>query len=113
LENEDETISTVNKFLEENYAGLERRLKEGSIATFLEFEKNIRNFEEFFVEHGPAGPGRVELLLKFTKEKSIEASDYFIKTLTNEVSLQKEMNSEHITKLETELAASKESSLKE
>lgn len=99
LENEEECIAHSKVFLEENYVGLERRLKDGEIASFTEFEKNIQNFEAFFMEHGPPGTSRREILLSFVAQKTSAASDFFIKNLSNEVTIQKTISDEHIAKL--------------
>lgn len=113
LENEEECDTNAKAFLDESFQGLERRLRDGEITVFSEFEKNMRNFEEFFIEHGPPGRNRSEILLQFVYQKTLDASDYFIKNLSNEVNLQKQISDQHISKLENDMMALKEDTLKE
>ena len=39
----------VMEMLEENYKGIDAKLKAGEFAHYLEYEKQMRNFEEFFL----------------------------------------------------------------
>lgn len=113
VENEEEGEKICRGFLTENYAGIDRKLKENQIPNFVEFQKTIRSFEEFFLEHGPAGPNRREIALEFVHSKTLDASDYFIKHSANELELKNQMSQQHITKLEGDLVQIKEEGLKE
>ena len=100
-------------FLEENYSVLDRRLKDGEFLQFSDFETTVKNFEEFFIEHGPPGFNRRAILLEFLSAKKAAASEYFISTLSNEVMVSKMISEEYVAKLEKDIASLKEDSLKE
>jgi hypothetical protein len=87
-ENERESIHTCQMFLQETYSYIERRLKNKEFTSFLEYEKDIMSFQQYFHENGPPGPNRRLILLEFTQRAITEAGDFFSKSIINELHLQ-------------------------
>ena len=113
IENEELGSAQVMEMLEDNYRGIDTKLKAGEFAHYLEYEKQLRNFQEFFLQHGPEAPNVREMLFEFLLQKQHDAADHFYKSQSNEIGLQKQLAQEKVASLEKEIHAVKEDSLKE
>lgn len=100
-DNEVETQRRASEFLSETYAIIDSKLKKGEFKTFLDYEKNMRSFQKYFLEHGPDGPCRREILLDFSLNKLASASDFFVKSISNELEMIEQTQSDRIAQLET------------
>lgn len=112
-ENAEEAEQQIMQFLQEAYGMIDKRLNNGEFHSLLEYEKELKAFKTFFLEQGPLGPKRKELMLNFCNEKNSEASDYFLKNVSNELQLTQQLSSENYTRLEAELRETKEELLKQ
>ena len=65
-ENEREAVHASQMFLQETYSYIERRLKNKEFGSFMEYEKDIMSFQQYFLENGPPGPNRRMILLEFS-----------------------------------------------
>lgn len=92
IENEELGSAQVMEMLEENYKGIEQKLKAGEFTHYLEYEKQMRNFQEFFLQHGPEAPNVREMLFEFLLQKQHDAGDSFYKNAQNELDLQAQLS---------------------
>jgi hypothetical protein len=74
-------------FLAESYSFIERKLKNKE-TTFAEYDNDIKNFQQYFIENGPPGQYRRLIMLEFVQRAMSEAADYFNKSILNELHLQ-------------------------
>ena len=65
-ENEKESRKNCSTFLQNSYQPVENKLRNQDFESFGEFEREIKGFQQFFMENGPAGPQRRTLMLEFT-----------------------------------------------
>jgi hypothetical protein len=68
----------------------------------------VKAYQQFFIENGPPGPYRRIILLEFIQRAIADASDYFTKTLQNEIYLQNTISSDTVVKLEERVNELKE-----
>ena len=113
IENEELGSSQVMEMLEENYKSIEQKLKAGEFEHYLEYEKQMRNFQEYFLQHGPEAPNVREMLFEYLLQKQHDAGDHFFKHQQNELQLQTQLNQEKTAHLEKEMHTMKEDQLKE
>ena len=102
-DNEIESQRLNLQFLKENYEVISRKLKSGDLGTFSDYEKELNSFREFVKQHGPLGPKREEILLDFCLASVSDASDHFLKKVSKETTLQKQLNEDKIVQLKTEI----------
>eukprot|EP00357_Protocruzia_adherens_P021897 CAMPEP_0115015452 /NCGR_PEP_ID=MMETSP0216-20121206/26784_1 /TAXON_ID=223996 /ORGANISM="Protocruzia adherens, Strain Boccale" /LENGTH=1622 /DNA_ID=CAMNT_0002385589 /DNA_START=185 /DNA_END=5053 /DNA_ORIENTATION=+ len=112
-DNELETRRACSNFLRENYGEIEKKLKSQGFEHFNEFETELRSFQQFILEHGPLGPGRREIMLEFVKNALSDGALYFLNTVVSELDLQKQMSSETIRKLESNIKENKDEMIQE
>ncbi|CAG9316966.1 unnamed protein product [Blepharisma stoltei] len=112
-DNELEAQRKCEKFLTDNFQVIDQKLKNGEIKSFLDFEANLRKLQQFYIEHGPDGPFRNEILLEFCLGKYSAVSDFFLKNLTNELNLKDQLTNDQIMRLETEVREAKEDLMRE
>ena len=86
-ENERESAHACQLFLAESYSFIERKLRSKE-TTFAEFENDLKNFQQYFLDNGPPGTNRRLIMLEFVQRALTEAADYFQKTILNELQLQ-------------------------
>ena len=58
-------------------------MREGKITTFFDYIKEMRAFQKFFMECGPEGPFRKEIILDFVQNKITSTADFFINSTNN------------------------------
>ena len=112
-ENAEEAEQQIMMFLQEAYGMIDRRLNNGDFPSLTEYEKEVKALQTVFLDQGPQGPRRKELLLDFCVAKHSEASDYFLKNVSNELKVSQQLNTENYSRLETELRETKEELLKQ
>ena len=112
-ENSEESERQIMQFLQEAYGMIDRRLNNGEFPSLVDYEKEVKAFKTVFTEHGPQGPRRKELLLDFCTMKHSEASDYFLKNVSNELQVSQQLSTENYSRLEAELRETKEELLKQ
>lgn len=75
-------------FLAESYTFIERKIKNKEFpGGFAEYENDVKNFQQYFLENGPPGPYRRIIMLEFTQRAITEAADFFSKSILNELHL--------------------------
>ena len=62
----------------------------------------------FFIDNGPAGPNRMNVLMDFINKSLVEGADYIFRHQENELRLQKTLNADTIQKLQATLTETKE-----
>lgn len=112
-ENAEEAEQQIMQFLQDAYSMIDRRLNNGDFPSLAEYEKEVKALKTVFMEQGPQGPRRKELLLDFCTAKHSEASDYFLKNVSNELQVTQQLSSENYSRLESELRETKEELLKQ
>ena len=99
-ENENESRKSCQIFLQNCYQEIEEKLRKQQYESFIEFETDIKAFQNHFEDNGPPGPQRKAIMLEFCLRALTEGCDYFIRTIQNELNLKDTLNAEKITKLE-------------
>ncbi|CAG9318657.1 unnamed protein product [Blepharisma stoltei] len=107
-DNELETKRKATEFLTDNYSIVDSKLRKGEFKYFIDYDKSMKSFQKFFLEHGPEGPARREILLDFCMNKISSTSDFFIKTTSNELDMIIHTKSEKISQLENDIKEIKE-----
>jgi len=52
-----------------------------------ELVEELRHFQQYFIDNGPPGPTRRVVLHEFCSKSLAEASEFFLRTITNELLL--------------------------
>ena len=112
-ENEREAVHAMQMCLQEYYSVIERRLKNKEFTSFLEYEKNILSFQQYFLENGPQGPNKRLLMLEFTQRAITEAGDFFSKSIMNELFLHQQINADQHKNLEQQIKEMKSDHVRE
>ena len=87
-ENERLCAEGGQRFLEEAYGFIERKLKNKEFTGgFAEYESDMKSFQHYFMENGPAGPFKRIMLLEFMYQASLEAGEFFNKSISGELEL--------------------------
>lgn len=114
-ENENESRKSCQIFLQNCYTQIEDQLRNQQYKSFIDFERDIQEFQQAFLDNGPPGPNRKSIMLEFCLRALVEGCDFFIQNLSNEVELTSKLNEESVSKLEkyqqelkTELTSTKE-----
>lgn len=100
-------------FLEATYLSISSRVKSGELPSVIEYEKELRAFQQYFLQHGPSGPMRNELLYQFCLGRYCSAADLFIKRVANELAVSGQIHEEQISHLTAEVKENKENSARE
>lgn len=100
-------------FLEAAYLSISSRVKSGELPSVLEYEKELRAFQQYFLQHGPSGPMRNELLYQFCLGRYCSAADLFVKRVSNELTVSGQIHSEQIKQLTAEVKESKDNAARE
>jgi hypothetical protein len=74
-------------FLQQNYVDIEKNLKNQMYGSVFELVDEIKNFQNHFIENGPPGPNRFIVLYDFCYKSLAEASEFFFRTIANELLL--------------------------
>jgi hypothetical protein len=90
-------------FLRQSYTEIERALKNQNYNNFYDYLTDIEQFKQIFLENGPPGPNRKEILLEFCLKAVMESSEFFIGNIHNEMNLQNQIMSDTVKKLEEEI----------
>jgi hypothetical protein len=114
-ENERTAYQSITHFLHESYQFIERKIKNreipGGLTEYLEVD--MRQFQTYFLENGPAGPNRQLILMDFVARATAEAAEFFARGLSSELDLQKQIFAEHKRHLDAQLREHKADSYKE
>ena len=103
LENDREFNRVANAFINREYNGVEKKLKNHEYKSFSDFEKELRLFQSFFMESGPNGPNRKLFLIEFLQKCLNEGANVFIKNMHQELQVQKLISQDMQKKLEQEI----------
>lgn len=106
LNNQDGCKIISSRFLQENFSVISQKLKKGAFKSFQEFEKELKILKEYAKGHCPVMDS--QYLAEFLCECTSSAGDYFIKNLTNEIGLQKEVLKESMARLQAEFKESRD-----
>ena len=103
-------LNSMNTFYNEN---IEKGLKENYYKNYIDFEKDIREFESYFLELEPQGPKKHVLLLEFLMKKINEGIYLFINSIESNYEGQLKLFKNHKKDLEKELKQIKNDTKKE
>lgn len=99
--NERECYNASQMFLGEAYSFIERKLKNKEFSGgFSEYEQDMRAFQQYFIDNGPQGPNRRVIMLEFVQRATVDAAEYFSKSIVNELELQRTIAYEQHKNLE-------------
>ena len=112
-ENQAESDKKCNAFLINAYGTIEQKLRNNEYKTFVDFEREMKKLQRFFLERGPEGPFRNKILLEFCQKKIVDTADYFIKESQNELDYVTSIHTEKIKSLENDIKDSKDEYIKE
>ena len=87
---------------------IEQRIKNNEFASISEYEKELRIFQQYFLENGPQGPNRRIIMLEYCQKALNETAGMFSRKLTSEMELQKTLMQDATQKLESQIAEMKE-----
>lgn len=99
-------------YLQSNYISIEKKLKNQEYASIFELVDELRNFQQYFIDNGPPGPNRFIVLYEFCYKSLAEASEFFFRSITNELLLQKQIAEDALKKLQSEIKDMKDESRK-
>ena len=102
-ENQKETKKACQNFLQDNFQSIESKLRNHEYSDFGEFDKDIKIVHTDFLERGPQGPNRDLICQEFIVNAMTEGCYFFISSIQNELKLQKNLQSESISKLEARI----------
>lgn len=109
-------------YLQQAYVSIERKLKDQqyglsqpnpdarSSAGIYEYVDEMQKFQAFALENMPPGPQRRLTLSDFCLKALAEASEFLVRTISNELVLQRRIAEEALTKFHSELKELKEES---
>lgn len=98
-ENDQACEQECKAFLHQNYVEIERALRNNSYAEFIVYLNDLDVVRQEFLENGPPGNLRNEILLEFCFKKCSEAGEYFLDRSLNEMRIQKTIAEDTVTKL--------------
>ncbi|KRX05422.1 P-loop containing nucleoside triphosphate hydrolase [Pseudocohnilembus persalinus] len=107
--NEKESKNCAQNFIAREFQSIERKLKMGEYKDYKEYEKDIRLFYQFLLEHGPKIVNRQVIYLDFLQKVLNEGANIFLKNLQGDFEVQKVCSEEMIQKKEQEIKEIKES----
>ena len=62
--------------------------RNGEYPTLFVLEEELKQFGNYFMEHGPDGPNRRAIMSEFIQKSLSDAAQIFVSNLVNELSLQ-------------------------
>ena len=107
-ENERKAKKCIQDFLSSGYMRIEQRLRNNGFGTLEEYEKELKDFQRYFIENGPPGPNRLILMLEFCQKAQSEVARAFLSKCLSEIELQKTLAEDNTKKLENQILELKE-----
>lgn len=108
IDNINQTEQECYMFLNNNYESIEHKLRNQEYQCLDDLSREIKDFEQFYLDQGPKGPCYREIGLEFCYKSLAEGSDYFNKTVQNELNLQTQLAEQTQKKLRSELVELKQ-----
>lgn len=102
-ENEKVTKNEAGVFLQNFFAPIEDKLRNQEYTTFHQYEQEVREVENAFMERGPPGPNREAICQSYVINALTDGAAYFHRTLENELKLQKSLGKESQDKMEARI----------
>ena len=90
-------------FLRQHYSEVERALKNHQYPNFFSLLQDIEQLRQIYLDQGPPGPTRKEIMLEFLLKAITEASEFFMTNQYNEMNIQMKLAEEQTKKLQQEL----------
>jgi chromosome segregation ATPase len=113
MDNEADSEKKCQGFLSNAYSTIDQKLRNNEYKNFVEYEREMKKLQRFFIERGPEGPFRNEILLEFCQKKIIDTADFFIKEFQSEVEFISSSSADRIKNFESELKETKEDLVRE
>src|SRR5713101_6047930 len=85
-------------YLQSNYISIEKKLKNQEYGSIFDLVDELRNFQQYYIDNGPPGPNRYIVLYEFCYKSLAEASEFFFRSLTNELLLQRQIRDDTLMK---------------
>jgi chromosome segregation ATPase len=102
-ENEKMTKKEAQVYLQNYFAPIEDKLRNNEYNNFNEYEKEIKEVEQVFMERGPPGPNREAVCQNYVINALTDGADYFMRTLKSELHLQTSLTKESTQKMESRI----------
>lgn len=99
---------TIERKLKDQQYGAGQDAESRPAAGIYEYVDEIQNFQQFALENMPPGPHRRLTLSDFCLKALAEASEFLVRTLSNELMLQRKIAEDAISKFKSELKEVKE-----
>lgn len=103
-------INSMNNFFSSE---IDPKLKAKQYSNFIDYEKDLKSFEHYFIEMEPQGPHKSQLLAEYTLKKMTESIYMFIHTLENDYESQLNKYKERKADLENQLKVLKDKTARE
>ena len=108
VENDRAASQKAQAFMQNYFAPIEQKLRNSEYECYGDFESDLQEFQICFMEEGPPGPHKREIMLDFCINSLGEACQFFIRTADNELKMQTSMSEQTIKKLEEKVTELKE-----
>ena len=102
-ENEKEAQNQAQIYLQNYFTPIEDKLRNQKYATFSDFERDIKEIEQLFMDRGPPGPNRKLICQNYIISALIDGCDYFLRSMSSELKLQSTMSEESRSKYEARI----------
>lgn len=114
-ENNRVAKQAINRFLNENYANIDRKMKSREFKSFNEFTTSLFSFNSFCQSDCPRGPYHLltSLISDFIIERLHEGSSVFISWLHSDLSLTSQLHEDQLQHLHTQLSDAKKTQRRE
>jgi hypothetical protein len=90
-ENEKTCEHDCAMFLHQTFLPIESKLRAQEYDSLYQLTDDLKEFQQYCFDKGPAGPNRESIVQEFCYKNLSEACEFFLKSLSNEVNLQKEL----------------------
>ncbi|OMJ85342.1 hypothetical protein SteCoe_13378 [Stentor coeruleus] len=98
--NQDACKQICTNFLSDNYSIISTKLKKNQIKSYQDFEKELKTLKDYAKNHCPVMD--IELLYEFLLNSTSITADFFFKSLSNEINIQKDLTKNTIFRLEND-----------
>lgn len=92
---------------------VEQKIKNNEFPTFADYEREMKAFQQFFIENGPQGPNRKMIMLEYCLHAENETSEIFARKLVSDLDLEKALAQEASQNYQMQIAELKDEARKQ
>ncbi|CAG9316741.1 unnamed protein product [Blepharisma stoltei] len=107
IENEQSSKAFLSAFMNENFKVISNKMKSGTMA-YMDFERELRHFQEFVRSHGPNLGCKEESLMEFCYNVTAAASESFLRQMSQELKFYRETSENSKVCVSSEMSQMKE-----